>query len=45
MFKNYLWPYMVLHMLHFLRYPLEMSILTCKVHFRRLYVAPLTLIL
>ena len=30
---------MVLHMLHFLRYPLEMSILTHIVNFRRLYIA------
>ena len=33
---------MVLHTLHFLRYPLEMSILTHTVHFRRLYIVPLT---
>ena len=45
MFENSFWPYMVFHMLHFLRYPLEMSILTHTVHFRRLYIAPLTITL
>ena len=45
MFKNSVWPYMVLHMLHFLWYPLEMSILTRIVHFCRLYIAPLALTL
>ena len=45
MSENYFWPYMVLHMLHFLRYSLEMNILTCTVHFRRLYIAPMILIL
>ena len=45
MFENSFWPYMVLHMLHFLRYPLEISILARTVHFRRLYVAPFTLTL
>ena len=29
--------------LHFLRFPLGMSNLTRTVHFRRLYIAPLTL--
>ena len=32
-------------MLHFLRYPLEMSILIHIVRFRRLYIAPLILML
>ena len=38
-------PYMVLHRLHFLRYPLEISIFTHIVHFHRLYIAPMTLTL
>ena len=45
MFENSFRPYMVLRMLHFLRYPFKMSILTRTVHFRRLDNAPLTLTL
>ena len=45
MFENSFLPYTVLYMLHFLRYILEMSILTHIAHLRRLYIASLTLTL
>ena len=45
MFESFSWPYMALRMLHFLLYPLEMSILVQLVHFLRLCIAIMTLTL
>ena len=43
MFETSFWLNMMSRMLHFLMYPLEMSILTHKVHFHKFYFAYVTI--